>query len=887
MRRRAFGVALAAFVAAGPAAPAQEIGVAAAVNPDAFGTPPGQSERVIRIGLDMLSDERVVTGPNGRTQMLFLDGSALTIGPSSEVVLDEFVFDPETGAGKLALTASKGLFRFVGGKISKGSPVTIRTPTATIGVRGGIAVVEVGAATRAQFLFGDQMTVAAGGQVREVTRPGFEVTAGPNSPPSPPAPLTQQSVAGNMGGLEGVRGSTAGAPERPTDENVAGTQISQLGSVKAPQRVAPAQAGRRGQAQGPARPAQPFGRALERANQLVSVDRSAGIGSGDDRQQLGQGLTAPFSYGGHVFSGMPFLDFDFDTLLANRRPRDNAAFSGGRVRNGFFTATIGDQAVRAPARAGPFLFSAAEATVDGDPIFGNGFFAPDLSFFAYFGQSAVDGKRGMLFGGVPFEPPGDATGFAAFALKPGFPGADHIPFLPFDVGGNFGGASVSPLLARFREPGQPVPANYRSVALYGAVALEGQGAAQRSAMTVYVGNFFEDPALGKLVLSGFANGSVRLGAQALPIRVGQGGTSSPDGEGNSFFGLSQLDYFVLDSDIYPTGMATPRQPAAGFRQSFENTAVGDPFFQTQFAARQPAPSGIGASRMTRTMNGYVGAIADIRTGFVSGVPQFDAATYINDFADPLSVAIGTDAASNRAAASFRLNGTSETLPSVDLEFGGLGGAGARSAFIDDRLIGLRDSATAPSLLDGQSATLSGGLLTSAFFDGRSAIPPGVTLCACEHLTWGLFSADLHSQGPERLRFHFAPFVVGDLPSPSSIPTSGSASYTGHVVANVVNAGARYVAFGSFTQTWDFGQRIGAVNIGNLDGANYAGQISSMNGRDFNGAFSGANGFAYVDGSFFRGGGDPAAASGGSISIGGGQMAPGGYRLGGVFVAGRQ
>ena len=54
------------------------------------------------------------------------------------MVLDEFVYDPATGSGKLAMTATKGVFRLVGGKISKSEPVTLKTPTATIGIRGGM-----------------------------------------------------------------------------------------------------------------------------------------------------------------------------------------------------------------------------------------------------------------------------------------------------------------------------------------------------------------------------------------------------------------------------------------------------------------------------------------------------------------------------------------------------------------------------------------------------------------------------------------------------------------------------------------------------------------------------------------------------------------------------
>src|SRR5258705_2997756 len=106
--------------------------------------------------------------------MLFLDGSALTVGPNSDVVLDEFVYDPSTETGKLAVSATRGVLRLVGGKISKTEPVTLRTPTATLGIRGGIAIYDNG---QASFLFGKSMTVEArqpDGSVApvELTRPG-------------------------------------------------------------------------------------------------------------------------------------------------------------------------------------------------------------------------------------------------------------------------------------------------------------------------------------------------------------------------------------------------------------------------------------------------------------------------------------------------------------------------------------------------------------------------------------------------------------------------------------------------------------------------------------------------------------------------------------------
>jgi hypothetical protein len=245
-------IALAALLAAASAAAAEpEVGVAAAVNPQATGTPPGEASRVIEVGLDMVRDERVVTGGEGRTQMLFVDGSALTVGPDSDVTLDEFVYDPDAGTGKLAFSASRGLFRFVGGKISKSAAVTFRTPTALIGVRGGIAIIEVGEVTRAQFLFGERMTVEAEGVVREVGRPGFQVIAAPHRAPAAPSPVSRGDVAGRLSLLEGVAGSNGGARQRPMDASVASRPIAGLGSRNPPDRMAAPMPARMGPGRGP------------------------------------------------------------------------------------------------------------------------------------------------------------------------------------------------------------------------------------------------------------------------------------------------------------------------------------------------------------------------------------------------------------------------------------------------------------------------------------------------------------------------------------------------------------------------------------------------------------------------------------------------------------
>ena len=218
-----------------------EIGVTAAVNPLASGTPPTQDQRVLAVGTNVFSQERVVTGESGQTQMLFLDESALTIGPNSEMVLDEFIYDPDTETGSLVMNATKGVFRLVGGKISKKNDGLLKTPSATIGIRGGIVIANVAenGATSATLLFGG-MSVTSGGVTKVATRPGYQITVeGEDAPPSDPAPVDPAELEASLDTLESGADQSGGTDDAPDDSDVAGSGVGAAGSDNAPGDVAP------------------------------------------------------------------------------------------------------------------------------------------------------------------------------------------------------------------------------------------------------------------------------------------------------------------------------------------------------------------------------------------------------------------------------------------------------------------------------------------------------------------------------------------------------------------------------------------------------------------------------------------------------------------------
>ncbi len=243
-RRPLRAVTLAALLlgtglAGAPAVAQQRVGVSSAVNPDVTGLFPGAAPRRLVLGQEVVFNERITTGPEGQTQILFVDQSTMTVGPRSDMVIDEFVYDPNAGTGKLAASLTRGVFRFVGGKLSKqDNAVTMQTPSATIGIRGGLILVDLSPDGQLQVVFGYGAGVTVtglNGLAQTITRPGFQVTvAGRGAAPSTPAPAPPGATAALLAQLDGRPGGNGGARTVPTDATVANSGIAAAVSSTTP-----------------------------------------------------------------------------------------------------------------------------------------------------------------------------------------------------------------------------------------------------------------------------------------------------------------------------------------------------------------------------------------------------------------------------------------------------------------------------------------------------------------------------------------------------------------------------------------------------------------------------------------------------------------------------
>lgn len=195
----------------------------------------GTTDRKVVLRDPVYRDETITTGTESAVEFRFIDETTLTLGPDSDVLIDELVFDPNSTNNNMVVSMVQGTFKFVSGKMSSGSYL-VKTPVLTIAIRGTAFMVYVAAngATTVSVLEG-AVTVTNLVGVTQAVNPGFSSTTSPPpaggtppapSPPGSPPPdaqaafqnmdnvvSTAQSSTGTAGGTASAAsgGLTAGA----------------------------------------------------------------------------------------------------------------------------------------------------------------------------------------------------------------------------------------------------------------------------------------------------------------------------------------------------------------------------------------------------------------------------------------------------------------------------------------------------------------------------------------------------------------------------------------------------------------------------------------------------------------------------------------------------
>jgi len=164
------------------------IGVAASTKPNADGVVAGSSQS-LSAGSEVFANETVRTGNLGQADLVFVDQTNLTVGPTSEVLLDKFVYDPTGPKGKVVLQLTRGAFRFVTGTQDHRA-YAVNTPYGSLGVRGTVVEVVVAekkgkprpdeCTTRVRLVEGKEATFTLpSGKTARLTEPNQTVCISP------------------------------------------------------------------------------------------------------------------------------------------------------------------------------------------------------------------------------------------------------------------------------------------------------------------------------------------------------------------------------------------------------------------------------------------------------------------------------------------------------------------------------------------------------------------------------------------------------------------------------------------------------------------------------------------------------------------------------------
>ena len=165
------------------------IGVAASTKPNADGVVGGNSQ-TLSAGSEVYANETVRTGNLGQADLVFIDKTNLTVGPTSEVKLDRFVYDPTGAKSSVVFKATRGAFRFVTGTQDHRA-YSVNTPYGSLGVRGTKVELVVeppskrnqgpgGCAIKVRLIEGQASYTTNAGKVAQLTDPNQTVCVSPS-----------------------------------------------------------------------------------------------------------------------------------------------------------------------------------------------------------------------------------------------------------------------------------------------------------------------------------------------------------------------------------------------------------------------------------------------------------------------------------------------------------------------------------------------------------------------------------------------------------------------------------------------------------------------------------------------------------------------------------
>lgn len=160
----------------------------AALRDQAMATNISGEKRALQVRDALYKGDTIVTGSKARLQLLFTDNTIISLGRATTFVINDYLWQPDKQTGKFHSEVKEGIFRVMGGKLTKVAPqnFTTKTPAATIGIRGSMyAGVVSGERLSVVFLGGTGIVVSNEFGSVEIPKPGYGAHVRANAPPPP------------------------------------------------------------------------------------------------------------------------------------------------------------------------------------------------------------------------------------------------------------------------------------------------------------------------------------------------------------------------------------------------------------------------------------------------------------------------------------------------------------------------------------------------------------------------------------------------------------------------------------------------------------------------------------------------------------------------------
>lgn len=137
------GVIACLYGASAPAA-VGPIGKVSEVRGEATVVRDGRELRAVQ-GFEVSARDVLRTGSDGSLGVVFQDETTLSLGPKSELAIDDYAFSPDQSRFAFVVSVVRGTAAYVSGLIAKLCPESARfvTPSASIGIRGTRMVIQV------------------------------------------------------------------------------------------------------------------------------------------------------------------------------------------------------------------------------------------------------------------------------------------------------------------------------------------------------------------------------------------------------------------------------------------------------------------------------------------------------------------------------------------------------------------------------------------------------------------------------------------------------------------------------------------------------------------------------------------------------------------------